>query len=392
MFIVAHHVFLLVCIKAIVRLWVDLAIWRPTRQVIVCSIFYPFVDIEEVNDLVFHDLALLTLPQVWCKNADCLFACHGELYWVGPESIAYFIGFKGWGSLCGIWACHPAGELCRAVRIFIITRAYKRTWRWLQVWRVVLMVAWAKLAIIQVLIAELNLLCVHLVLHGVELLSERKFWVGHDVSSAAMLESRRYNDARAGSFLWLLPGCWLRSPDRISLQVDVGWFNTLVVFLSVSPASRLPPRKLRIDPRRLRLITLSLNRVMVPCCNARSIILIVATGWVQLLLDLLWLFPIRSRWRRRFHWVQASFWVYFTVGSGNLVRFLLLLLWLDQASCLRLTCLVLVVASTGTCVAASPVWLAYLQRGRPKRMIPILPLSRWFLTWSRWSRRLYQRL
>ena len=207
-----------------------------------------------------------------------------------------------------------------------------------------------------------------------------------------MLEGRWYNDARAGSFLRLLPGCWLRSPDRICLQVDVRRFNTLMVFLSVSPASRLPPRELRIDPRRLRLITLSLNRVIVPCCNARSIILIVATGWVQLLLDLLRLFPICGRWRRRFHWVQASFWVYFTVGSGNLVRFLLLLLWLDQASCLRLTCLVLVVASTGTCVAASAIWLAYLQRGRPKRMIPILPLSRWFLTWSRWSRRLYQRL
>ena len=52
------------------------------------------------------------------------------------------------------------------------------------------MVAWAKLAIIQVLIAELNLLCVHLVLHGVELLSERQFWVGHDMSPAAMLEGR----------------------------------------------------------------------------------------------------------------------------------------------------------------------------------------------------------
>ena len=69
------------------------------------------------------------------------------------------------------------------------------------------MVAWAKLAIIQVLIAELNLLCVHLVLHGVKLLSERQFWVGHDVSSTAMLEGRRYNDAGAGSFLRLLPGC-----------------------------------------------------------------------------------------------------------------------------------------------------------------------------------------
>lgn len=49
------------------------------------------------------------------------------------------------------------------------------------------MVARAKLAIIQVLIAELDLLCVHLVLHSVELLPERKFWVGHDVSSTAML-------------------------------------------------------------------------------------------------------------------------------------------------------------------------------------------------------------
>ena len=49
------------------------------------------------------------------------------------------------------------------------------------------MVAWAKLAIIQVLIAELNLFCVHLVLHGVELLSERQFWVGYDMSPATVL-------------------------------------------------------------------------------------------------------------------------------------------------------------------------------------------------------------
>ena len=94
--------------------------------------------------------------------------------------------------------------------------------------------------------------------------------------------------------------------------------------------------------------------------------------------------------------MQASFRVYLTIGSGDLMRFLLLLwlLLLNQPSCLLLTCLMLVVSGAGTTsVSHTAIRLAYLQRWRSKRVIAVLPFCGRFLARSTsWSRRLDQRL
>ena len=45
-----------------VRLRVYLTIGRAARQIIIASILNSLVDIEEVDDIVFHNLTLLTLP------------------------------------------------------------------------------------------------------------------------------------------------------------------------------------------------------------------------------------------------------------------------------------------------------------------------------------------
>ena len=81
MLIISHYVFLLVRIEAVVDFGVlgYLSIRRTPGQIRISSVFHALIDIEEVDDLVLEDLALLALPEIRCQHADGVLSGHGEL-------------------------------------------------------------------------------------------------------------------------------------------------------------------------------------------------------------------------------------------------------------------------------------------------------------------------
>ena len=62
MLIVSMNVLLLVTVEAVVCRRVNLSVTCPSWQVVIASILDPFIDIEEVDDFIVHDLAFLALP------------------------------------------------------------------------------------------------------------------------------------------------------------------------------------------------------------------------------------------------------------------------------------------------------------------------------------------
>ena len=80
MLVVPDNVFLLIRVKSIVVFFLNLSISVATWEVGVASVLDALLDVEEVDDVVFHDLSLLVLPQVRGQNPHCLVSRHGELY------------------------------------------------------------------------------------------------------------------------------------------------------------------------------------------------------------------------------------------------------------------------------------------------------------------------
>ena len=79
MLIVAMGVLVLICVEPIVDRSVDLTIGCSTWQRIITSILDSFINREEVDNFVFYNLSLLTLPQVGCKEANRIFSRQWEL-------------------------------------------------------------------------------------------------------------------------------------------------------------------------------------------------------------------------------------------------------------------------------------------------------------------------
>ena len=76
--VVAHDVFLLVTVEAVVSTLVDFAVGSSTGKRCVALILYSFLDIEVVNSVELKNLSLLVLPQVRCQNATCFLSRHWE--------------------------------------------------------------------------------------------------------------------------------------------------------------------------------------------------------------------------------------------------------------------------------------------------------------------------
>lgn len=83
MLIIAMGVLLLVCVKPMVARSVNLTVSCPAWQVIVISILDSFINVEEVDYFIVHNLSLLTLPKVWGEDSNCVLSCQWELYLAG---------------------------------------------------------------------------------------------------------------------------------------------------------------------------------------------------------------------------------------------------------------------------------------------------------------------
>lgn len=57
---------------------VNFPVGGPSWQIRISTIFYPFIDIEEVDSLILCDLLLLVFPEVGREQADSLCCLHWE--------------------------------------------------------------------------------------------------------------------------------------------------------------------------------------------------------------------------------------------------------------------------------------------------------------------------
>ena len=66
MFIVPDDILLCIRVETAVDRFVDFAICSSSWQIGITLIFYPFVDVKEVDSLEVFDLFLLAFPEVRC--------------------------------------------------------------------------------------------------------------------------------------------------------------------------------------------------------------------------------------------------------------------------------------------------------------------------------------
>ena len=86
--VVPDHVLLLVRVKTVIVFLGDLTVACTSWEAVIASILYSLVYIEEVDYVVFQDLALLALPKVRCEYANCIIPRHRELHLVGTLASA----------------------------------------------------------------------------------------------------------------------------------------------------------------------------------------------------------------------------------------------------------------------------------------------------------------
>ena len=81
MFVIPDIVLLLVGVESVVclRVFGYLTVGYTKWQVIISSILHSLIYIEEVDHVVFKNLALLVLPQVWRKHTHRIIPRHWEL-------------------------------------------------------------------------------------------------------------------------------------------------------------------------------------------------------------------------------------------------------------------------------------------------------------------------
>ena len=70
MLIIAMDILLLICVKAMIVLFVDLSILGSPCQAVITSVFYSFLDVKEIDYVVLEDLFFLIFPKIGSKKAN----------------------------------------------------------------------------------------------------------------------------------------------------------------------------------------------------------------------------------------------------------------------------------------------------------------------------------
>ena len=70
MLIIAMDVLVLICVKAMIVLFVDLSILGTSCQTVITSVFYSFLDVKEIDYVVLKDLFFLIFPEIGSKKAN----------------------------------------------------------------------------------------------------------------------------------------------------------------------------------------------------------------------------------------------------------------------------------------------------------------------------------
>ena len=83
MLIIAMDILLLICVKAMIVLFVDLSILGSSCQTVITSVFYSFLDVKEIDYVVLEDLFFLIFPKIGGKKANGIVSGKREFDLVG---------------------------------------------------------------------------------------------------------------------------------------------------------------------------------------------------------------------------------------------------------------------------------------------------------------------